>query len=107
MTRCLKLLPLLCLTLLGACDKINFKQASTDATALPKAITIVEQSTVVAAACSTRAGFRLIHGLDHNHDGKLSPYERQHTDIVCNPDPSRADETNAVAVLPNARPDLQ
>ena len=107
MTRCLKLLPLLCLTLLSACDEIKFKQPSTDTTALPKSITIIEQSNIVATACSTHAGFRVIHGLDHNDDGKLSPYERQHTDIVCNPDPSRADGANAVAILPNARPDLQ
>lgn len=100
-------LSVILLLLLSACDNMNFKQLSETRSGLPDSITIIEAFNIAATVCSTKAGFRVVHGLDHNHDGKLSPYERQQEDIVCNPDALPGTQANAVAIVPNAQPHLQ
>ncbi len=56
----------------------------TSAYALPKPLTLLEKSDAVVASNCNAGATRMVHGLDHDADGYLAPYERLGVEYLCN-----------------------
>lgn len=73
--------------LMGLCGGLCACQPSIDANAkyaLPQALTLLEQSDARIIRTCPDGGARMVHGLDHDSDGKLAPYERLGVEYICN-----------------------
>lgn len=67
--------------------------------ALPEALTVVETSPKLLARDCPNGGMRVTHGLDHNRDGQLNPYERLNFELICSPGALPFDPSRGVAII--------
>lgn len=75
------------LFLLSACNDSPLQsRANNLSDALPEPLTVAE--TIHAHSghnVCEMGGIQLLYGLDHNHDGRVGPYESLGTEYLCNP----------------------
>lgn len=51
---------------------------------LPQPLTVVEAThPLLASACGNLGGTQIVHGIDHDADGYLAPYERLTVEFLC------------------------
>lgn len=81
-------------------ERIGMHSALDNGQGLPEPISVVRHLSAAESGCSTQ-GIQVTHGLDHNHDGTLSPYERSNSSLVCLPNGSQ--DGPAVAHLPKLK----
>lgn len=82
---------LVCISL-AACKPSG---SQTPAYALPKPLTLLEKSDSIVASNCAAGGTRMVHGLDHDADGYLAPYERLGVEYLCNDLPVAQNSTAA------------
>lgn len=100
------LLPLT--ALLSACEQSsNYEHNLPSPHHIPAPLTEMQtDSRLIASQCAA-GGIMILHGLDHDGNGHLSPYEQLESEIVCNVLPARPKGQSGIALSEPTSADKQ
>lgn len=98
---CLSLIfPAVVLGTLPSCDQSDMRSLNPQSPPhqIPPALTEMQPDNRLVTALCSNGGMVLVHGLDHDGNGHLSPYEQLQSEVVCNVQPGSADKETGVAL---------
>jgi len=96
--------PLFILVATAGCDQSTGYSSSSPSThQIPAPLTEIKtDSRQVAASCPS-GGMLVVHGLDHDGNGHLSPYEQLQAEVVCHASPLAPNDQRGVAMTETQR----
>ncbi|MGV6816524.1 MAG: hypothetical protein ACWA44_04525 [Thiotrichales bacterium] len=94
---------------LSSCDQSDFRSLNPQSPPhyIPPALTEMQPDNRLVTALCPNGGMVLVHGLDHDGNGHLSPYEQLQSEVVCNIQPGSTDQETGVALTNQPTADNQ